>query len=73
VAFGTWQMIKYIIETQWRAALGWGVVLSKTTAGALYPTMFLEFSVSDYVFPHSLHVEVSPYFRKTIIGYLAFY
>lgn len=34
VAFGTWQMVKYITETQWRAALGWGVVLSKTTAGA---------------------------------------
>jgi dual oxidase len=34
VAFGVWQMVKYIAETQWRRALGWGVVLSKTTAGA---------------------------------------
>ncbi|KFY58056.1 hypothetical protein V497_05107 [Pseudogymnoascus sp. VKM F-4516 (FW-969)] len=50
VAFGTWQMVKYITETQWRAALGWGVVLSKTTAGALYPTMFfLIVSMSKYL------------------------
>ena len=34
IAFGVWQMVKYITETQWRRALGWGVVLSKTTAGA---------------------------------------
>lgn len=34
IAFAVWQMVKYITEKQWRRALGWGVVLSKTTAGA---------------------------------------
>ena len=56
MAFGIWQMVKYIVERQWRRALGWGVVLSKTSAGVrmytllthqqvlipiiVYPTMF---------------------------------
>ena len=34
IAFGVWQMVKYIKELQWRNALGWGVVLSKASAGA---------------------------------------
>ena len=41
LAFGLWQMIKYITQVQYRAAFGWGVVLAKSSAGFLYPTMFL--------------------------------
>jgi predicted ferric reductase len=42
-------MIKYITQTRYRAAFGWGVVMAKTAAGALYPTMFfLILSMSRY-------------------------
>jgi predicted ferric reductase len=41
LAFGIWQCVKYVTQTQYRAALGWGVVMAKTNAGFLYPTMFL--------------------------------
>ena len=40
IAFGVWQCVKYATEPQWQAAFGWGVVLSKTSAGVLYPTLF---------------------------------
>ena len=49
LAFGLWQMIKYITQTQYRAAFGWGVVMAKTAAGFLYPTFFfLILSMSRY-------------------------
>ncbi|ETS74665.1 hypothetical protein PFICI_13149 [Pestalotiopsis fici W106-1] len=49
LAFGIWQLVKYVTETKYRAAFGWGVVLAKTCAGALYPTMFfLLLSMSRY-------------------------
>jgi respiratory burst oxidase len=38
--FGIWQLITYIKDTDKRAALGWGVIFSKATAGVLYPTLF---------------------------------
>jgi dual oxidase len=34
IAITVWKMVKYITEPQWRRALGWGVVLSRSTAGA---------------------------------------
>lgn len=40
VAFGVWQCVKYATTPQYQAAFGWGVVLAKTCAGALYPTFF---------------------------------
>ncbi|KAJ4293322.1 hypothetical protein N0V90_008604 [Kalmusia sp. IMI 367209] len=40
LAFGIWQLVKYITYEQYRPAFGWGVVLSKTCAGVLYPTFF---------------------------------
>lgn len=40
LAFGIWQMVKYITVVEYRRAFGWGVVLAKTCAGALYPTFF---------------------------------
>ncbi|KAH7135232.1 FAD-binding domain-containing protein [Dendryphion nanum] len=40
IAFGTWQLVKYITYEQYRPAFGWGVVVSKTAAGVLYPTFF---------------------------------
>lgn len=50
LAFGLWQMIKYITTSPYRAALGWGVVVAKTSAGFLYPTMFfVVLSMSRYV------------------------
>ena len=50
IAFGVWQMVKYITTPKYRAALGWGVVLSKTNAGILYPTwFFLIISMSRYL------------------------
>ncbi|KAK5655171.1 hypothetical protein OQA88_6070 [Cercophora sp. LCS_1] len=49
VAFGVWQAVKYSINPEYVEAFGWGVVLAKTTAGALYPTMFfLVLSMSRY-------------------------
>ncbi|KAF2743229.1 hypothetical protein M011DRAFT_411012 [Sporormia fimetaria CBS 119925] len=40
IAFGVWQFTKYLTQPQYRAALGWGVVVAKTSAGILYPTFF---------------------------------
>lgn len=49
VGFGLWQMIKYIQSPTIREAFGWGVILSKTAAGAIYPTLFfLLLSMSRY-------------------------
>ncbi|KAJ4377349.1 hypothetical protein N0V83_000174 [Neocucurbitaria cava] len=39
-AFGTWQLVKYISYDEYTPAFGWGVVVSKTCAGVLYPTFF---------------------------------
>ncbi|KAM5346142.1 hypothetical protein ACJ41O_009147 [Fusarium nematophilum] len=48
-AFGIWQLVKYQTTPQYRAAFGWGVVMAKTCAGALYPTFFfLILSMSRY-------------------------
>ncbi|KAH7050144.1 FAD-binding domain-containing protein [Macrophomina phaseolina] len=50
LAFGIWQLVKYVTVTEYRAAFGWGVVLAKTCAGALYPTFFfLILSMSRYI------------------------
>ncbi|KAJ3498196.1 hypothetical protein NLG97_g1314 [Lecanicillium saksenae] len=49
LAFGLWQLIKYQTVHKYRAALGWGVVMSKTNAGMLYATFFfLILSMSRY-------------------------
>ncbi|KAI6803182.1 hypothetical protein KC363_g2086 [Hortaea werneckii] len=40
LALGLWQLISYLRKPLVRAALGWGVVLAKTSAGVLYPTLF---------------------------------
>lgn len=40
IAFGVWQFVKYLTYDQYTPAFGWGVVLSKTCAGVLYPTFF---------------------------------
>lgn len=43
------ECVKYVTQTEYRAALGWGVVMAKTSAGMLYPTMFfLILSMSRY-------------------------
>ncbi|KAF4974204.1 hypothetical protein FZEAL_8864 [Fusarium zealandicum] len=48
-AFGIWQLVKYQTTPQYSAAFGWGVVMAKTCAGALYPTFFfLILSMSRY-------------------------
>lgn len=39
LAFGVWQLVKYL-GLKYRGALGWGVVVAKTCAGVLYPTLF---------------------------------
>ncbi|KFA66819.1 hypothetical protein S40285_06822 [Stachybotrys chlorohalonatus IBT 40285] len=50
LAFGIWQLVRYQTTPQYRAAFGWGVVMAKTCAGALYPTLFfLILSMSRYV------------------------
>ncbi|ORY85106.1 FAD-binding domain-domain-containing protein [Protomyces lactucae-debilis] len=38
--FGIWQLVTYVSDTDKRAALGWGVIMAKVTAGVLYPTLF---------------------------------
>lgn len=49
LALGIWQMVKYLTQTRYRRAFGWGVVLAKTCAGALYPAFFfLILSMSRY-------------------------
>ncbi|KAM0333179.1 hypothetical protein ACHAQA_001839 [Verticillium albo-atrum] len=49
LAFGIWQLVKYQTTPAYRAAFGWGVVMAKTCAGALYPTFFfLILSMSRY-------------------------
>ncbi|KAL8990914.1 MAG: hypothetical protein Q9169_007999 [Polycauliona sp. 2 TL-2023] len=40
LAFGIWQLVKYLTTPPYRDGWGWGVVVAKTSAGALYPTMF---------------------------------
>ncbi|KAH0278175.1 hypothetical protein KCU91_g2673, partial [Aureobasidium melanogenum] len=40
IAFGVWQLVKYLTRAPYRETFGWGVVLAKTSAGVLYPTMF---------------------------------
>lgn len=50
LAFGIWQLVKYQTVHKYRAAFGWGVVMSKTNAGTLYPTFFfLILSMSRYL------------------------
>ncbi|WYZ41764.1 hypothetical protein EsH8_V_000659 [Colletotrichum jinshuiense] len=50
LAFGVWQCVKYVTQTRYRAAFGWGVVMAKTCAGMLYPTFFfLILSMSRYL------------------------
>lgn len=49
LAFGIWQLVKYQTTPKYRAAFGWGVVMAKACAGALYPTFFfLLLSMSRY-------------------------
>lgn len=49
LGLGIWQLVKYLNATEVRAALGWGVVLAKTCAGVLYPTLFfMILSMSRY-------------------------
>ena len=40
IAFGLWQLVKYLTTPPYTAGWGWGVVVAKTSAGVLYPTMF---------------------------------
>ncbi|EON64592.1 hypothetical protein W97_03825 [Coniosporium apollinis CBS 100218] len=40
LAFGIWQLVKYLTHPLFRPAFGWGVVVAKTSAGVLYPTFF---------------------------------
>ncbi|TXT05069.1 hypothetical protein VHUM_03889 [Vanrija humicola] len=39
IGMGVWQLVKYCGQA-YRGALGWGVVVAKTCAGILYPTLF---------------------------------
>ncbi|KAG9256278.1 FAD-binding domain-containing protein [Emericellopsis atlantica] len=49
LAFAVWQLVKYLTTPPYTAGFGWGVVLAKTSAGALYPTFFfLLLSMSRY-------------------------
>ena len=60
LAFGIWQLVKYLTTSPYRQGWGWGVVLAKTSAGALYPTMFfLVLSMSRWFATfarHSYHI-----------------
>jgi dual oxidase len=50
VACGAWQLVKYLRSDRYRRAFGWGVVVAKTSAGALYPTiLFVILSMSRYL------------------------
>ncbi|KAL9084320.1 MAG: hypothetical protein Q9159_005279 [Coniocarpon cinnabarinum] len=41
VAFGVYQLVMFLHNRPARHALGWGVVVAKTFAGPIYPTIFL--------------------------------
>jgi respiratory burst oxidase len=50
IAIGLWQMIIYIQNPGARAALGWGVIMAKASAGVLYPTLvFMLLSMSRHL------------------------
>ncbi|CAI6289998.1 unnamed protein product [Periconia digitata] len=40
LAFGVWQLVKYLTREEYRPAFGWGAVFAKTMAGFIYPTFF---------------------------------
>ncbi|KAK0527022.1 hypothetical protein OC842_005001 [Tilletia horrida] len=40
IGFGLWQGLTYVNNAPVRRALGWGVIVAKFSAGALYPTLF---------------------------------
>ena len=40
LGFGFWQLFYYLDDHVARAALGWGVVMAKFSAGVLYPSLF---------------------------------
>ncbi|KAI1261702.1 FAD-binding domain-containing protein [Xylariaceae sp. FL1019] len=49
LAAGIYELVDFLIQPKYRAAFGWGVVIAKGCAGALYPTMFfLILSMSRY-------------------------
>lgn len=49
LAFAVWHLVKYLAGEHYTRGFGWGVVLAKTCAGALYPTFFfLVLSMSRY-------------------------
>ncbi|KAK3312445.1 FAD-binding domain-containing protein [Apodospora peruviana] len=49
LAVAIWQLVKYLAGEHYTRAFGWGLVLAKTCAGALYPTFFfLILSMSRY-------------------------
>ena len=50
LGMGLWQMVKYYENSLARAALGWGVILAKAFAGAMYPTLvFMLLSMSRHL------------------------
>ncbi|KAK5098146.1 hypothetical protein LTR70_004391 [Exophiala xenobiotica] len=52
LSFGSWQCYRYSQNAGTHNALGWGVGLAKSCAGALYPTMFfLILSMSRWTVP----------------------
>ncbi|KAI4843497.1 hypothetical protein E4T44_06708 [Aureobasidium sp. EXF-8845] len=54
LAFGIWQLVKYLTTSPYRETFGWGVVLAKTSAGVLYPTMFVNWDLSQ-----EFHIKMS--------------
>lgn len=40
IGLGVWHLVKYLTSDQYTSAFGWGIVLSKTCAGILYPNFF---------------------------------
>jgi len=49
LAFAIWQLVKYLTGEHYTRTFGWGVVLAKMYAGAMYPTFFLLLSMSRYL------------------------
>jgi respiratory burst oxidase len=47
LGFSLWQLMVYARYTEVRAALGWGVVMAKFFAGALYPILFFMFVITS--------------------------
>lgn len=63
-ALATWEFVKFMKNEDARHALGWGVIVAKTAAGAIYPTVFfMMLSMSRWL---ATFARMIPYLRQFV-------